>query len=98
MSQQPYSVTTTEFLLWNCQSVRNKTAVFQEYLCSSKVDVCALNETWLSSDDEAVRAEYTPIGYMLHDQVRSHRGGGGIALLSRTELSVTLHTAGEKTV
>ena len=34
---------------------------------------------------------------MLHDQIRSHRGGGGIALLSRTELSVTLHTAGEKT-
>ena len=44
-----------------------------------------------------VRAECTPIGYMLHDQIRSHRGGGGIALLSRTELSVTLHTAGEKT-
>ena len=34
---------------------------------------------------------------MLHDQIRSHRGGGGIALLSRSELSVTLHTAGEKT-
>ena len=32
-----------------------------------------------------------------HDQVRSHRGGGGIALLSRTELSVTLHTALEMT-
>ena len=34
---------------------------------------------------------------MLHDQIRSHRDGGGIVLLSRTELSVTLHTAGEKT-
>ena len=34
---------------------------------------------------------------MLHDEIRSQRGGGGIALLSRTELSVTLHTAGEKT-
>ena len=41
------------FCLWNCQSVRNKTAVFQEYLCSNKIDVCALTETWLSSDDEA---------------------------------------------
>ena len=85
------------FCLWNCQSVRNKTAVFQEYLCSNKIAVCALTETWLSSDDEAVRAKCTPIGYMLHDQIRSHRGGGGIVLLSRTELSVTLHTAGEKT-
>ena len=44
-----------------------------------------------------VRAECTPIGYMLHDQIRSHRCGGGIALLFRTELSVTLHTEGEKT-
>ena len=33
---------------------------------------------------------------MLYDQIRSQRGGGGIALLSHTELSVTLHTAGEK--
>ena len=93
----PIPLRPLNFCLWNCQSVRNKTAVFQEYLCSSKIDVCALTETWLSSDDEAVRAECTPIGYMLHDQIRSHRGGGGIALLSRTELSVTLHTAGEKT-
>ena len=85
------------FCLWNCQSVRNKTAVLQEYLCSNKIDVCALTETWLSSDDEAVRAECTPIGYMFHDQIRSQRGGGGIALLSLTELSVTFHTAGEKT-
>ena len=37
------------FCLWNCQSVRNKTAVFQEYLCSDKIDVCPLAETWLSS-------------------------------------------------
>ena len=85
------------FCLRNCQSVRHKTAVFQEYLCSNKIDVCALTETWLSSDGEAVRAECIPIGYMLHDQIRSQRGGGGIALLSRTELSVTPHTAGEKT-
>ena len=73
------------FCLWNCQSVCKKTAVFQEYLCSNKIDVCALTETWLSSDDEAVRAECTPIG-------------GGSALLSCTDLAVTLHTTGEKTL
>ena len=93
----PIPLRPLNFCLWNCQSIRNKAAVFQEYLCSSKIDVCALTETWLSSDDEAVRAECTPIGYMLHDQIRSHRCGGGIALLFRTELSVTLHTEGEKT-
>ena len=86
------------FCLWNCQSVRKKTAVFQEYLCSNKIDVCAVTETWLCSDDEAVRAECTPIGYMLHDQIRCHRGGGGSVLLSRTELTVTLHSTGEKTL
>ena len=62
------------------------------------IDVCAVTETWLSSDDEAVRAECTPIGYMLHDQIRCHRGGGGSVLLSRTELTVTLHSTGEKTL
>ena len=63
----PIPLRPLNFCLCNCQSVCNKTAVFQEYLCSSKIDVCALTETWLSSDDEAVRADCTPIGYMLHD-------------------------------
>ena len=60
-----------KFCLWNCQSVRNKTAVFQEYLFSNKIDVCASTETWLSSDDEAVRAEWSRWGR--HHSVISQR-------------------------
>jgi hypothetical protein len=79
------------FCLWNCQSVRNKTAALQDYLCEKKIDLCALTETWLLSDDDAVRAECIPSGYKINfDQIRSRRGGGGIALLSCAKLSVSI--------
>ena len=64
------------FCLWNCQSVRNKTAALQDYLCEKKIDLRALTETWLSSDDDAVRAECIPNGCKILDQIRSQRGGG----------------------
>ena len=85
------------FCLWNCQSVRNKTAALQDCLCEKKIDLCALTETWLSSDDDAVRAECIPNGYKILDQIRSQRGGGGIALLPCAKLSVSIVTTGEQT-
>ena len=85
------------FCFWNCQSVRNKTAALQDYLCKKKIDLCALTETWLSSDDDAVRAECISNGYKILDQIRSQRGGGGIALLSCAKLSVSIVTTGEQT-
>ena len=85
------------FCLWNCQSVRNKTAALQDYLCEKKIDLCALTETWLLSDDDTVRAECIPSEYKIFDQIRSRRGGGGIALLSCAKLSVSIITTGERT-
>ena len=33
----------------------------QDYFCENKIDLCALTETWLSSDN----AECTPTGYQI---------------------------------
>ena len=49
-----------------------------------------------STEDTAVRAECTPDGYKIIDSPRVGRSGGGIAVVYRTELSVTEITAGER--
>ena len=59
--------------------------------------MCALTETWLYSDDDAVRAECIPSGCQILNQTRSRRGGGGIALLSFAKLSVSIITTGDST-
>ena len=76
--------------LWNCQSIRNKTAAFHDYLCDKRVDLCALTETWLSASDAAVKAECLPAGYKMYDYPRTSRGLGGIALVAREGLFVSL--------
>ena len=76
------------FCTWNAQSICNKTAVFQEYICNSNIDIIALTETWLNENDASVRAECTPVGYKMMDNPRTTRRGGGTALIYRSGLSV----------
>ena len=84
------------FCTWNARSIRNKSAVLQDYICEKKIDLVALTETWLTADDAAVRAECTPPGYKMVDCPRIGRGGGGTALVYRSEISVNNIIAGEK--
>ena len=85
------------FCTWNAQSVCNKTAVLQDYLCQEKVDLCAITESWISGDQAAVRVECTPPGYGFADHPRIRRSGGGIAVIYRSTLSLVSITAGERT-
>ena len=54
-----------KFCTWNARSVRNKSAVFQEYVCDNKIDLIALTETWLTANDVAVKVECTPPGHKM---------------------------------
>jgi hypothetical protein len=76
-----------KFGLWNCQSIRNKTACFTDYICSKNVDLFALTETWLTGADAAIKAECTPDGYKMLGESRSDRKGGGTALVYRSNIS-----------
>ena len=76
-----------KFGLWNCQSIRNKTACFTDYICSKNVDLFALTETWLTGTDAAIKAECTPDGYKMLGESRSDRKGGGTALVYRSNIS-----------
>ena len=52
-----------KFCVLNARSVRNKTADILDYICECKLDVVGITESWLSSDDAAVRIELCPDGY-----------------------------------
>ena len=83
--------------LLNIWSLRNKTADFVDYICETKVDLCAITETWLCPSDDAIRNESCPGGYVLADHSRTGRRGGGTALVYRNSLTVKKIDAGEKT-
>ena len=83
-----------KFCSLNARSVRNKSADFVSYVESSGADILAVTEAWLSEVDDACRAEITPPGYKLFDQIRSDRTGGGTALLIRENLHASRVDAG----
>lgn len=49
----------------NARSIKNKSAMFDDYLYDYKADLFAITETWLSVNDSAVCREITPSGFKL---------------------------------
>lgn len=86
-----YSLT---MCLLNIRSLRNKTADFVDYVCETKVDLFVKTETWLCPNDDAIRNESCPVGYVLVDHSRTGRKGGGTALVYRHSLTVKTIDAG----
>ena len=67
--------------LLNARSLRNKSSDIYDYIVDSKLDLCAITETWLSVNDDAVS------NYILLDQPRTgHRRGGCTAFMYRESL------------
>ena len=56
----------------------------------------AITNTWLTTDDTAVRAELCPVGYKISDRPRTGRRGGEVGLIYYDLLSVWRNDAGEK--
>ena len=79
----------------NVRSIKNKSAVFVDYVNSCKADLFALTETWLGKNDDAHRAEITPTGFKLIDLSRNDRRGGGTALLFKENLNIQKTAAKE---
>ena len=82
--------------LLNIRSFKNKSAAFHDYICDCKADLIEVTETWLTVNDDVVRAEIQPPGYKLVDFPRPSRGGGGTALIYRDAFNVSKVDAGEK--
>ena len=75
-------------LCFNSQPCRQKATDIHELIIDNDADVLLLTETWLyPQDDEAYIAAMTPAGYDFHSFPRSGSRGGGIAFITRTNLS-----------
>ena len=70
------------------QSCRQKATDIHELIIDNDADVLMLTETWLyPQGDEAYIAAMTPSGYDCHSFPRLGSRGGGIAFITRTDLS-----------
>ena len=75
-------------LCYNSQSCRQKASNIHKLMIDNDADVLMLTKTWLyPQDDEAYIAAMTPAGYDFHSFPRSGSRGGGIAFITRTNLS-----------
>jgi len=69
----------------------NKPAALQDFLLTQNIDILALSETWLSSDSPpSILNSLTPPDFSLIHVPRQHRTGGGLALVYRSTLNVSL--------
>ena len=77
----------------NCQSISGKLDFVFDHIKEYQLDIVALTETWLSSEDSKnkhVIDECVAHGYSLHHSPRtSGRRGGGVGLLVSNAIKVT---------
>ena len=74
---------------WNARSINNKIICLQDFLLSNNIDILALAETWLTTEDESSTnmtnmtiAKILPKGYaMLHIPRSDGRIGGGVGMI-----------------
>ena len=57
-------------------------------LIEDKLDFLFITETWLKSPDDHVISDFLAAGsdFTIHQQPRAKRRGGGVAILSRSNL------------
>ena len=87
------SVPGVELGVINCQSISGKLDFVLDHIKEYQLDIVALTETWLSSEDSKnkhVIDQCVAHGYSLHHSPRtSGRRGGGVGLLVSNAIKVT---------
>ena len=82
-----------EFCLWNARSLRNKAQRTCDYILEHDIDIFVITETWLKEDDQVIIGECTPPGYTFLSSHRKTGSGGGISVISKCELKLSLKPA-----
>ncbi len=84
------------FATINARSLRNKVAVFSDYIVDQNIDVCVVTETWLKDMDTTSIAGVCFPGYSFKSFPRqSNRSGGGTGVMFNSNLYVSLSGGGE---
>jgi hypothetical protein len=83
---------------WNAQSLGNKTTTINDYLLEKDIDLLVITETWLAEEDPVIIGECTPSGYSFLNFSRPGDRHGGIAIISKSCIKVTLSPVGMDTI
>ena len=76
----------------NARSIRNKAEEIATFITDNSIDILAITETWLAGNDSDslhIRLA-TPNGYDFIHHPRTSAKGGGVAILFKDELHVTV--------
>ena len=73
----------------NARSLRNKAGVFVDHATDTKIDLCAVTETWLRAEDTVDLVSLAPRGYSFRSAPRTDgRNGGGTGVFVRDSLNI----------
>ena len=84
---------TASAILWNAQSIRNKTDLLCEMILEHDTDITILTETWLKADDQVVMGDMCPPGYSVLSAPRQSGRGGGIGIVFKSQLNLQLRNS-----
>ena len=80
-------------VLVNAQSLRSKDLLLHEYIKEDNIDICIVRETWIPNrEEDKVWCEISALNndnLMLHIINREPHRGGGLALLSKSNLTIS---------
>ena len=79
-----------KFLYFNAQSCGNKTIEINDLIVETNADLVFITETWITSNDTVKLNEMVPNGYDILLQHRVSRSGGGVAIIYRLSLDVSI--------
>ena len=76
--------------LWNARSLSGKVAALSTHLLDNKIDVFVITETWLREETDHIISEFSSCvsGYTFYHRPRLARRGGGVAIITRSNLTV----------
>ena len=87
-----------ELTVVNIRSIKNKDSILLDHLVESKTDICMVTETWLNEDDNTWLecCDLSKNGYQIHSANRKNRRGGGLAIITTTNMKIKLLEKGDK--
>lgn len=74
----------------NCRSAVSKSESINNYIQTSKFDFACLTETWITTGDTVSPQSICPSSYNFTHVSRKSRSGGGLALLHKKSISVSI--------
>jgi exonuclease III len=77
--------------LVNARSLSNKSTIMNAFIDTNHLDLVAITESWLTGNDvvdNQILNDASPNGYNFFNVPRSHKRGGGIALIFRKALQI----------